>query len=303
MTQLTTGIVISTHVNTGRENIGDILSAEAIAKLLSRKSKIFILPRDAGVSKYLHVIYGGGGMIRPNFFVREVYGDYLLRKKNDYEIYGVGLNCDLLDPLFTRNDLSSLHDWIENANKITVRDILTKNFIEDKLKLKCLVAPCPTYTVLHDSLDHKTEKILFRIGITASFGHTATSRRFLSQTKKLIRDIAAKVGVQQVSIICHDEDDYRFSKKNFKGGFNICRPKTFTDVSSAYSKCESILTFRAHGVIFAAAVNRPCSPVIFSNKLKSLYEYHYQSSLIRLNFDARTHLKHFSRAVMPRKLD
>jgi hypothetical protein len=297
----TTGIITSTHANTGRENIGDILSAVAISKLFINKTRLYILPRDIGASANLPVIYGGGGMIRPRFSLREVYRDFLLRKEGyGYEIYGVGLNCDLLDPQFSRDDLVSLRDWVCHANKTTVRDIATKNFIEHRLKLKCQVAPCPAYQILRHSFSHTYKDALYKVGIVASFGHTATSKKFLHQTTKLIKDILMKVGPRQVSIICHDMNDYRFAKKNFNNHINISRPQNFKEINSAYQICESILTFRGHGVIFAAATNKPCSPIVFSSKLKSLYEYHYQNQPIQLTFSAQAHLNYLSASTPPR---
>lgn len=100
------GIIVSAHIDTNKENIGDILSAKAMATLLlPQQSKIFYLPRDKGFSFNKDVIYGGGGMIRP-LFSTKVAGDFILRTKvNKHYIYGVGLNQDKLAPKFSNKDI------------------------------------------------------------------------------------------------------------------------------------------------------------------------------------------------------
>jgi len=60
-------VVVSVHINTPYQNIGDVLSAKAIAIFLKIR-RIYFLPKDNGKSANQVIVYGGGGIIRYNFF-------------------------------------------------------------------------------------------------------------------------------------------------------------------------------------------------------------------------------------------
>lgn len=297
-----TAIVYSAHIGTRKENIGDVLSAKAIAILCGlKKIKLYHLPAEIGFSADVPVIYGGGGMIRPLFSEKE-NKDFILRdKKQPHSIYGVGINFDINGESFSKNDFAALKQWILNAKSVTVRDLDSLKFIHDKLGFNAKLAPCPTYTVLKNKkLFFKTIRIKNKIGIVPSFGHTDVYTTYRENVINLINDLINKIGSSNLCIICHDEQDYDFSLKFFgKKGVSITKPLTFDDVYIIYKSCGSIITLRGHGIIFAAATGKACSYIPLNIKLNSLYHYHYGADSRGINFDAEYHLKKLEKNKLP----
>jgi predicted RNA-binding Zn-ribbon protein involved in translation (DUF1610 family) len=295
-------IVFCAHIGTPKENIGDTLSAQALKKLTNAK-KIYCLPRDDGLSFNKEVVYGGGGMIRPLFSER-INNDYKLREKNiNYYIYGVGLNIDKLTPPFSKTDLFNLKIWLNSAESVTVRDLETKIFIEKLCNKKFKLAPCPTYQIIRSKNAREHSK-KYDLGIVVSFGHTETYKKYKKYLLTLISDLIKNENLF-INIICHDEQDYIFAKKEYLNNnkIHICRLKSFNSVIKEYSSCNAILTVRGHGVIFAAAMNIPCSIIPLNTKLTSLYEFHYAQKNIRISFDYRQHLKTLKKRKLPKKIN
>lgn len=293
-------IVYSSHIGTGRENIGDVLSAQGIAVITDHKNVMFMsLPVDIGKSSKLKVIYGGGGMIRPNFHKREVYKDYLLREKNqEYFIHGVGLNKDLLCSEFCTRDIEALGLWLRGARSITVRDERTKEFLKEKMNISCRVAPCSSYGAVKSVKLEKGDK-LYSIGIVPSFGHTYTYDQHKYDIVTLIESMAFKFSKNRLNIICHDESDYKDALQLFGDKANVCLPKSFKDVKKEYSACEKIISLRGHGVIFSAACGLACSPIPLCDKLEYLYSYHYNNKCLNVTFDCDDHLEFLINGIMP----
>ena len=84
-----------------------IITGGAIASLLKVKT-IYFLPRDNGKSADQVVVYGGGGLIRYNFF-NKVYKDFIL----DYgphkiytELPGIMEEIGKISEYFLKGDLS-----------------------------------------------------------------------------------------------------------------------------------------------------------------------------------------------------
>lgn len=298
-------IVCSAHIDTERENLGDILSAKAIAILAGiQKAKIYFIPRDIGVSSNLPVIYGGGGMIRPSF-IKKVGQDFLLRNsKLDYSIYGVGINIDEGENLFSADDIKAIKRWILSAKSVTVRDFDSLKFLRDNFKFTAKLAPCPTYTILRNIGKFvQYNKIKNKIGFVVSFGHTKNYSKFKTKIIKFIKNLINEFGAANVCIICHDEYDYTCSVKLFsEKGVRIVRPKTFKTVYKVYKECDSIITVRGHGVIFAAATDKPCSYIPLNTKLNSLYRYHYGTEYKNINFDLKYHLDILKKRRPPKDL-
>lgn len=294
------GIVFSAHMATDRENIGDVLSASAIAVLGGYKNfHFYSLPKDSGLSSAIEIIYGGGGMIRPQFAKREVYRDYRLRLPDrHYSIYGVGLNGDILGSDFIAEDFEALNVWLKNAKSVCVRDLSTKIFVEQNFDIKCGLSPCPTYGVLKDLIVENVER-KYELGISVSFGHTETYKRYLNEIIFLVRCAITDFGFQNISLICHDQYDYEYAKAIFGGILHICAPRTFYQVKSEYLQCKKIISLRGHGVIFSAAMGLPCSPVLLCNKLNSLYFYHYNAHCLDLTFDFNKHVDYLNKNVSP----
>lgn len=297
-------IAVSAHIGTKKENIGDLLSAKAIAMLLhAKRAKIYYLPRDNGLSSNQDVIYGGGGMIR-SLFSKKIYEDFALRSpSNKYYIYGVGLNEDNLAPRFSKKDILLLKKWAGGAQSITVRDIKSQEVVRNILKRDCKIAPCPTYNVLK-VLRTKDIKKKYYLGITVGFGHTKTYRKYRKDFFNLIKKLIGKIGSDKISLICHDQQDFDLAEKYFSHErINICRPKSFREVKLEYLKCKNILSLRGHGVIFAAACNLPCSIIPLNKKLNSLYQYHYDNNKkFKIIFKPKFHLQQLEKAILPKNI-
>ncbi|MEK7174490.1 MAG: polysaccharide pyruvyl transferase family protein [Patescibacteria group bacterium] len=293
------GIVFSAHIGTPRENIGDVLSARAIA-LLERgeNTRLFALPKDIGSSANINVTYGGGGMVRPGFGRREVYRDFLLRNTRwPYRIFGVGLNQDVGTPSFSEQDITALNDWVSHAASVTVRDSATKEFLARFAAIDIAIRPCPTYSILVQK--HTPQNIArYEIGVVVSFGHTVTYKKFLPQVEALVAGLWTEVGDNNILLICHDEADRTFAKNRFPELQNVA-PKTFEEVAQAYSSVKQIISLRGHGVVFAAALRIVCSPVLLCDKMETLYKYHYGVTPPSLTFDVRRHLDYLRRRIVP----
>ncbi len=297
------GVVFSAHKGTDRENVGDVLSAKAIIALRNSPSAaLFVLPEDIGKSKDLEVVYGGGGMIRPLFQKREIYQDYLQRSgRIPYEIYGVGVNFDILAPRISESDMEAIHNWLAHASRVSVRDVATKDFISGNFKdISIFLEPCPTYSVLCELKKDKPNK-KFAVGISVSFGHTTTYLSYLDRITGMIRDLSDTLGKDRISLICHDGADFKYAEKEFPNIYR-CEPKSFLAVGDEYQKCEGIISLRGHGVIFAAALGLPCSPIPLCDKISSLYEYHYGQTSQPLSFDAEAHVGNLQKTVYPLNL-
>lgn len=292
-------IVNSAHIGEARENIGDILSAKALAILIRKaNSKIIYLPRDIGRSSNARVIYGGGGMIRPGFAKREVFKDLESRNKNiPYSIYGVGINVDNFSPDYSTKDKQAIKKWLAGADSVTVRDLETKKFISKLLKKPCQVAPCPSYQIVKKI--SKKIKPKYDIGIVLSLGHTASYKKYLKKIITLVSDLIRLSGNSRIILICHDKADYFAAKKLFPKTQAVF-PKSFIKVNDTYRQCRGIITLRAHGIIFSAACNLPCSAVALNAKIGSLYHYHYGSPLSRkTDFNASAHLNFLKKKRLP----
>lgn len=295
-----TAIVYSAHLGTKKENIGDVLSAKAIAIMSGlTKARLYCLPGEIGLSANRPVIYGGGGMIRPLFYKKEDR-DFKLRNKNQpHAIYGIGINLDVGGYDFTRDDLNSLEQWLTTAKSVTVRDLASYDFLQKKFNFKAKIAPCPTYSVLKN----KKREFLgtkYHLGIVPSLGHTKTYDGYRNEIIAVIQDLIKKVGPEKISFICHDEQDYDAIKMLFGDlGVSIVRPVDFDHVHESYSDCGAIFTLRGHGIIFAAAAGRPCSFVPLNVKLNALYSYHYGGAYRDINFNAGHHLDNLDKRQPP----
>lgn len=296
------GVVFSSHIGTERENIGDVLSAKAVAKVHADGTanfSYFSLSQDSGLSASIPVIYGGGGMIRPQFAEREVYKDFQRRlPRIPYAIYGVGLNCDIHGPDFSSADIDALRKWITNAQSAHVRDFETQEFVRSVIGTECQVSPCPTYDVLKSIFVLPMGR-KYEIGFVMSSGHTETYARYKENIVRLVNGLIEKVGRDNIRIICHDSADYEFSKDLFGKDLSIVMPEDFRSVRLEYSRCRSIITLRGHGVIFAAASNLPCSLIPLCGKLNSIYYYHYRDHAKALSFDPKKHYEHLARRILP----
>jgi polysaccharide pyruvyl transferase WcaK-like protein len=251
----------------------------------------------------MRVIYGGGGMIRPRFSSREVFRDYRLRNPEiPYAIYGIGLNCDENTPPFSKEDTAAMREWLEGAKSVSVRDEETKRFLAEETGFaKAAVAACPTYAVLR-RMDGKEQKKEYAIGISASFGHTAAYAAHTGAIIGLITGLAKTLGENAVCIICHDRADARIARETFGDRIRIEEPRTFEEVSRVYGACRGIVALRGHGVIFSAALGIPCSPIPVSNKLSTLYSFHYGKECGGVSFDADRHLRALAGNVPPREV-
>lgn len=299
-------VVYCTHRNSPKENIGDVLSAYALAIIFGEKcNNLFVLPDDIGFSSDTEVIYGGGGMIRPNFSNRAVFKDFCMgSKKRKYVICGVGVNKDEMVSDFSFDDLSALQEWIHGAYNVTVRDTHTKQFLDNFLSYsRANVAPCPTYSVLQNITLTTNIKKTFKLGIVPSFGHTVTYLHYLPSTVKLVNGLVGLVGHKNVSIICHDQQDFEFAHLLFeKENVNICKPWSFEEVKHAYTQCEQVVSLRGHGLIFSAACNLPCSVVSLNLKMNTLFEFHYGTKPLGLNFNPKEHLDFLRDRISPKLL-
>lgn len=292
-------IAYSCHADCARENIGDVLSGQAIAQISGYKHSQFLkLPHDIGQRVQSALIYGGGGMVRPRFSQREVYHDFLQRSKTPYHIYGVGLNQDCHAKQFIKKDFTALGRWLRGAASVTVRDRSTQRFIRDIIGLQTRLAPCPSYSAIKLLKAAPADK-LYRIGIAPSFGHTLTYKDFEPEIVALIRDVIARYPDNTCCLICHDKADYLTAKKLFGKCVDIYLPKNLRDVQRVYTSCRGIITCRAHGIIFSAATSRPCSPIILSDKLSHLYAYHYGHRLSKITFSAASHVRHLKKRQLP----
>lgn len=295
-------IIASAHIGSDRENVGDLLSADALGKLIGKSNyQILFLPRDKGKAKNIEAVYGGGGMIRPNFSRREVYEDYLLRDKNiPYYIYGVGINVDCSSVDFSTEDIEALRDWIFSAQSVAVRDMETKNFIKKYIKINCKVAPCPTYNILRSILIASNKE--YKIGIVVSFGHTETYKHYLQKIMDFINDVKSSAGGDNVGLICHDQQDFEWAKKLFPNT-NAYYGKSFIDIKNIYSKFNKIISLRGHGIIFAASCGLPCSVVALNNKINSLFYYHYKQKSFGIDFNADRHMEYLKKEILPKVLN
>lgn len=292
-------VVVSAHVDTPYQNIGDVLSAKAIASLLKIR-RIYFLPKDNGKSADKVVIYGGGGIIRYDFF-NKVYQDFILRKSSvPYYIYGIGINKDVNTPGFTKRDIEALTAWLSQAVSVSVRDIYTYNLVKS-YGINCRLVTCPTYTVLKN-MKKPTVKRKFLIGFSPSFGHTKNYKIYKKDMLKIIQEGIKKYGEDNIAILCHDYNDYLNTKKYFSKKVYKVFLKDFKDISRNYVRCKNIITARGHGLIFAAAFGIPCSPIVLNKKFKTLYEYHYGQQVNKVSFSLPYHEKHLSKKQLPKNI-
>lgn len=299
-------VVYCAHQFSPKENIGDVLSARGINNLYGNThTKLVCLPQEVGISSSEEIIYGGGGMIRPHFSEREVFADFRTREKSkSYIIYGVGINKDKLVREFSFDDLWAISEWIRSAKTVVVRDRYTKEFLQERLGLsKIKIAPCPTYTILQTVHPFYISR-KFTLGIVPSFGHTSTYLQFLPQIKSLIIGLVESVGYERVALICHDKQDFAWANKLFnKKGVKIYLPRTFKEVKTCYLQCDSIISFRAHGIIFAAACGKPCSPVTLNLKIDALFNFHYGEKPLGLDFIPTNHLLFVKENIFPKQIE
>jgi polysaccharide pyruvyl transferase WcaK-like protein len=274
-------IIYSKHCNNPKENIGDTLSAFGIKEIFfpHQATKFIILPRDIETSASGHIIFGGGGMIRPNFSQRIIFQYYqrLMKTHQEYDIYGVGLNVDINDSHFSDEDLSAIGQWISHARNVTVRDVASRNFLKKICQRKIFLQPCPSFTLLQKKLlgkDAAPKK--YAVGIVPSFGHTTTYQQYLDQTVRLISELVEHYTISNVLFLCHDKQDFDYMRK-YLPDYNAVYISKIDDIIQHYTSVKKIITWRGHGVIFSAACKvAGCITVNINLKLKTLLEYHYQ---------------------------
>ncbi len=295
-------VTFSAHQGTYRENIGDVLSASSIPIL--RKSKnyqIRCLPSDYLVRSDSFTVYGGGGMIRPNFAKREIWADVLCQK-HKYDIQGVGINKDLDAPEYTKDDIDAIREWFMLSENCSVRDFRSQEMIHSICGITPKFEPCPSFQILR-SLDDQPNSGTKKIGIVLSSGHTKTYKNRLDSIEKIVLFIISYIGKEKTAIICHDYKDYLWSSERFPCA--IDKPSNLSEVKFSYSKCERIVSMRGHGVIFAAACNIPATAIPFCDKIEALFEAHYGASLpqIRIEEPLRTIKKFLNCFFTPKKLE
>lgn len=299
-------VVYCAHQFSPKENIGDVLSAKAIMKLYGDSGTgLCCLPNALGHSRNEEVIYGGGGMIRPYFAEREVFNDFHKRKMDkDFIICGVGLNRDQFVSDFSFDDICAIQEWLVQAKTVTVRDRGTKLFLENYLEFsRAKINPCPSYIALKLT---KTVPIQrkFLLGIVPSFGHTATYHHYLAEIRTFTVNLVEEVGHDRVCIICHDKQDYTYALKLFQGtGVSVYCPQSFAQVKYCYMQCDQIVSVRGHGVIFAAACDKPCSIVTLNLKMNTLFEFHYGNDPLGVNFNAKSHLLFLAEKRLPMEIE
>ena len=297
---MTRNISIAFSAHKGRkENIGDILSALALAQLYKIDNPILHNLRYSPNIKTKFTIYGGGGMIRPEFADREVAKS--LSTDISYAIDGVGLNTDVHSLKMNDDDKKSIKKWFECAQFASVREFDTAEFLRNNFMLEVNVLPCPAYRIL-SSLQKPLNQTKFKIGIVPSFGHTKNYLNYLNDIVGLIRSFEKSIHKNEICLICHDSQDASFAIKHFD--MKVIQPISFEDVKCAYDQVDNIITARAHGLIFSAARGRPCSYLGLADKLAFLYRYHYDTNHNEqpLDFDAKSHLMRLEKASLPKNI-
>lgn len=273
-----TNIICSIHSNSILFNVWDYLSAKGLSYIYNVNNIIW-LPNNINKISWNNIIYWWGWMIRPNFYNREIF-QYHKWFRWRYSIIWVWVNNDLKSEFkYTIKDLLALKDWIDNSEYISVRDFDTYSFIKNiiykwNIIKKVDVDPCPSYIVLKKFNITKNSTMKYKIGIVPSFWHTKWYLPFVNNIKKLITDWSNKYSPNQIIILCHDKNDLEIAKTEFSHIKSVII-KEFYDVIKYYSKCEKIITARAHGIIFSAALWIKCSPIYLSDKIWALYKYHY----------------------------
>lgn len=299
-------VACSIHSDSSLFNVGDYLSAKAISMLYKIERNIW-LPKDNSIILW-NFIYWGWWMIRPNFSQREIFHHY----SNiiwEHSIIWVWVNQDINSTLeYSNNDIQALKNWIYTAKEVSVRDNHTYKFIKDTiynhhLERSISINPCPSYIYLANSNEHitKLEK-KYQIWIVPSFWHTISYKKYVSDIGKFIRSLSKRYGVKNILILCHDLSDYEYCSENFKD-INSVHIKEFQDIQTHYNSCENIVTTRAHGVIFAAAMWLACSYIYLADKIEYLYQYHYWESINVKTplFDLGFHEKHLEKNIFPLK--
>jgi hypothetical protein len=284
-------IACSARFNTPRSNIGDILSAQGIAFLegFSRPDYCW-LPERVGESSRLFTVYGGGWMLRPLFSKREVFQDFMARE-SDYSIRWVWINFDLHAPDLLAEDIVAMKNWIEGAVSVTVRDHDSREFVGKFTNKNVGIEPCPSYfLVQNEAIPKKYLRKIMPYGIVPSFGHTKTYEAFEKEIIAFCKNFVDRH--EQVRFICHDLEDFFRARCIFPNTpwVEICCPRSAQEVAKAYGECSGIISMRAHGIIFSAAMQIPVSVFPFSNKIGALYRFHYQQDqTIGLTFDPIVH--------------
>lgn len=261
-------------------NVWDYLSAKWL-EILYSITNIVWLPYNEKTKEW-NFIYWWWGMIRPNFIDREIYR-HSCTIKWKYSIIWVWINKDISSLLeYSTDDKKAIIKWINNAEYVSVRDYGTLNFINNlynygKINKKINVSPCPSYHILkRKKYSNSDSKIRYSIWFVPSYWHTKWYQAYINEiiffTKNLIKEYWEK----NILILCHDFNDYTYCRNNFVHVKSL-HIKTFSDISN-YSLCNWIISLRGHWIIFSAALNLKCSYIYLSDKLKSLYEYHYWKS-------------------------
>lgn len=279
-------IAFSAHKATDRENIGDTLSAQSIPILRgSMYHQIRCLPNDNAIRPYYPTIYGGGGMIRPGFAKREIWADAICWE-NKYQIQGVGINKDLDAADYTAEDIYAIFNWFSSSEDCSVRDFRSQEMIFNICRISPRFEPCPTFQVIRLIQKKITNIKKKEIGIVLSSGHTETYKNRLDKIEKIVSFIVGYIGIENAVIICHDNADYIWSSMRFQCA--IEKPSNLTEVKTFYSQCESIISMRGHGIIFAAACGVPAIAISFCDKIDALFETHYGLPLPEFDIEEPT---------------
>lgn len=284
-------IACSIHLESDFFNVWDYLSAIGLSHIYNVKSVIWLPTNNQ--SHTWNYIYWWGWMIRPNFSKREVY-KHFLSVEWKHSIIWVWINKDIKTLFeYTQEDYIALFSWINNAEYVSVRDYGTYDFIKENLYQWNMtrnidINPCPSYSYLK-SLYNWCNKKRYTCWIVPSFGHTKGYIPFVSNIKNMIVDFSNIFWEENILILCHDRHDLQISKEEFKNIDSILI-KEFQDVIDYYPLCQYIVTVRAHGIIFASALWLKCSCVPLSDKLRTLYYYHYWSNEDQIDFNPIFHL-------------
>ena len=122
--------------------------------------------------------------------------------------------------------------------------------------------------------------------------------------ESLVISLVEEVGHKRVALICHDKQNFAYALKLFgKTEVSIWLPKSFAQVKTYYSHCNSIISVRGHGLIFAAACKKPCSIVALNLKMDTLFNFHYKSLSLGLDFNAQNHLLFLKENILPKQIE
>lgn len=295
------------HKWTGKHNVWDYLSAKGLQKIYNVPVVSFLhtLTMAQFSDRVKRIIYGWWGMLRPGFADRKVYSHFKSFSGN-HSIVWVGINRDIWMPDFSQSDIEALRRWLDSSSYVSVRDDVSRDFIESKVyiwenEVNIHVEPCPSYIQLQRILKQSSNTPVQdkSIGIVPSFWHTKQYLPFVASTHELIQHTLWKYGQTNVLILCHDLQDYSYATKHFSHCEAVLISE-FNDVITQYSRCEWIITTRAHGIVFSAAVRSRVSYTLLSDKMDSLHAYHFGKPLRSEvpNFDLSYHEKNLEVSVL-----